>query len=363
MTTSSISLGQANPLVTVVLMAYNQEKFIRDAVRGALAQTYSPLEIIISDDMSTDNTWDAIQEAVDSYHGPHEIHIRRGRINLGINAHFNELVKGAKGEFIAIMAGDDVSLPNRVEASVQVLVENQCHGMYSNGIRIDAEGKDLGLYVPKNQQSKKIPWHNILKSAGNGGAGFSMCWSREIVDSFGDIPLDPLGEDAFIPFRSALLSDFYYFQTPLVHYREHGSNASFWFALQRCKDVQDRKETARKWIDHHLKRYEKWQLDAQAALQRGIISDDNYAHIHSSIKNMVWLYQQRSNSLNRSIGALLVMLISKRKIYQSLDIYKVGRREFQAYLSVVHPELLKALIAFVSGTRGFLLGKIDARLK
>jgi len=78
---------------------------------------------------------------------------------------------------------------------------------------------------------------------------------------------------------------------------------------------------------------------------------------------MVWLYQQRSNSLNRSIGALLVMLISKRKIYQSLDIYKVGRREFQAYLSVVHPELLKALIAFVSGTRGFLLGKIDARLK
>ncbi|MEO5658257.1 MAG: glycosyltransferase, partial [Polaromonas sp.] len=46
------------PLVTFVLFAYNQKKFIAEAVNGALSQTYSPLQIILSDDASTDGTYE-----------------------------------------------------------------------------------------------------------------------------------------------------------------------------------------------------------------------------------------------------------------------------------------------------------------
>ena len=50
------------PLVTFALFAYNQEEFIREAVEGAFAQTYEPLEIILSDDCSSDRTYEIIQE-------------------------------------------------------------------------------------------------------------------------------------------------------------------------------------------------------------------------------------------------------------------------------------------------------------
>lgn len=346
------------PLVTVVLMAYKQEKFIRDSILGALNQTYSPLEIIISDDASPDDTWRVMQDVVDGYLGPHVVHLRRGEVNLGINRHFNALMKMVKGQFIVIMAGDDISFPNRVETSIRELLANDCYGMYSNGIRIDEDGKELGLYIPESHQSKKISWQSILKSAGNGGAGFSMCWRREVVEEFGEIPLDPLGEDSYIPFRSALLGNFFYFQMPLVYYREHGSNASFWFVLQKCKDVHARKETAWKWANHHLKRYEKWQLDAQLALQQGFISKDDYVNFCTSIGNMIWLYHQRIENLKKPMVSLLLTLVYKRKAYESLGIDKVGRREFQAYLSVLHPKLLRALISFTSTARNIFPRKI-----
>ena len=51
----SIDSASDRPLVTFALFAYNQEKYIREAVEGAFAQTYAPLEIILSDDCSTDS--------------------------------------------------------------------------------------------------------------------------------------------------------------------------------------------------------------------------------------------------------------------------------------------------------------------
>ena len=48
------------PLVTFALFTYNQERYVREAVEGVLAQTYEPLEIIISDDCSTDMTFSII---------------------------------------------------------------------------------------------------------------------------------------------------------------------------------------------------------------------------------------------------------------------------------------------------------------
>ncbi len=52
----------SKPLVTFMLRTYNHERFIREAVRSALTQTYSPLQVVISDDCSQDRTFEIIQE-------------------------------------------------------------------------------------------------------------------------------------------------------------------------------------------------------------------------------------------------------------------------------------------------------------
>ena len=69
------------PLITFALFAYNQERFIREAVAGAFSQTYSPLEIILSDDCSSDRTFEIIQEMTAGYEGPHKVILNRNEKN------------------------------------------------------------------------------------------------------------------------------------------------------------------------------------------------------------------------------------------------------------------------------------------
>src|SRR4051812_34720579 len=75
--------NSGRPLVTFALFAYNHERFIRKAVDGALAQTYQPLEIIISDDCSTDRTFEIAQGMASAYNGAHKVVVNRNPKNLG----------------------------------------------------------------------------------------------------------------------------------------------------------------------------------------------------------------------------------------------------------------------------------------
>src|SRR5918997_5688988 len=107
------------PLVTFMMFAYNHERFVREAVRGALAQTYSPLQIVISDDCSQDRTFEIIEEEVAGYEGPHQVLLNRNSRNLGLGGHVNRVMELAQGKLIVAAAGDDVSLPTRTEEFVR----------------------------------------------------------------------------------------------------------------------------------------------------------------------------------------------------------------------------------------------------
>ena len=64
------------PLVTLALFAYNQEDYVDEAIMAAFAQTYQPLEIILSDDYSSDRTFEVMQEMAREYQGPHEVFVQ-----------------------------------------------------------------------------------------------------------------------------------------------------------------------------------------------------------------------------------------------------------------------------------------------
>src|SRR4051794_16250166 len=104
---------QSRPLVTFAVFSYNQEPFIRQAVRAALDQTYARLQIVLSDDSSSDGTFDAMRQMAAEYRGDHQITLNRNDKNLGIGGHIRKLAELAKGEVIVIAAGDDISFPER----------------------------------------------------------------------------------------------------------------------------------------------------------------------------------------------------------------------------------------------------------
>jgi glycosyltransferase involved in cell wall biosynthesis len=112
------------PLVTFVLVAYNQEKFIREAVEGVFAQTYSPLEIILSDDCSPDSTFALMEEMAAAYRGPHRVRAVRTPSNLGIIQHVLMRGREAQGEIVVMGAGDDIAKPERVTKLVEAFTSD-----------------------------------------------------------------------------------------------------------------------------------------------------------------------------------------------------------------------------------------------
>lgn len=106
------------PLVTFAVFAYNQEKYIREAIEGAFAQTYEPLEIILSDDCSTDRTFEIMQEMAGGYSGQHTVKVRQSGQNVGTLSHVFSVAREASGDILVVAAGDDISKPNRTEITV-----------------------------------------------------------------------------------------------------------------------------------------------------------------------------------------------------------------------------------------------------
>jgi len=110
-----------NPLVTVIVPVYNGERFLRQALESIVAQTYTPLELIVVDDGSTDATG-AIAQA----YAPLR-YVRQP--NQGNGSAKNTGLAAAGGEFIAFLDADDLWPPDKLSAQVETLQQNPQAGL------------------------------------------------------------------------------------------------------------------------------------------------------------------------------------------------------------------------------------------
>jgi glycosyltransferase involved in cell wall biosynthesis len=107
------------PKVTVLMPVYNAEKFLDEAIRSILNQTFTDFEFLIIDDGSEDRSI----EIVESYDDP-RIRLIRNDSNFGITSTLNRGIDLARGHFIARMDADDISYPERLEKQTKYLTEN-----------------------------------------------------------------------------------------------------------------------------------------------------------------------------------------------------------------------------------------------
>ena len=110
------------PKVSVIMGIYNCANTLEEAIDSLKFQTYQNFEVIMCDDGSKDNTAEIAQRYVDLE--PQRFVLLKNEKNLGLNKTLNRCLEIAKGEYIARMDGDDVSLPERFEKEVQALEEH-----------------------------------------------------------------------------------------------------------------------------------------------------------------------------------------------------------------------------------------------
>lgn len=108
-----------SPLVSVVAINYNFEKYVWEALESVRLQTYDNIELIIIDDHSTDNSVTLIQKWLATYHAPSKLIVNEK--NLGVCATLNKAFAQATGKYIAAIATDDLWLPEKTKTQVQLL--------------------------------------------------------------------------------------------------------------------------------------------------------------------------------------------------------------------------------------------------
>lgn len=142
--------AQDRPLVTFALFAYNQEKYIREAVEGAFAQTYQPLEIILSDDCSTDRTFEIMREMVAAYRGPHIVRLRKSDQNLGVASHFSAVLEVCNSDYVVLAAGDDISLPHRATLDIKILERHNDVSFIESSQRIFFDKDEKNIWAGRD---------------------------------------------------------------------------------------------------------------------------------------------------------------------------------------------------------------------
>lgn len=120
-----------NPKVTVLMPVYNGEKYLKEAINSILTQTFTDFEFLIIDDASTDRT----SEILHSYGDP-RMRIITNEENLGLTKSLNKGLAVARGEYIARMDADDISLPKRLEVQTKFMESNPEIGVCGSWIKI-----------------------------------------------------------------------------------------------------------------------------------------------------------------------------------------------------------------------------------
>lgn len=153
-----------NPLVSIILPAYNCEKFIRKTIHSLINQTYSNFELLVINDGSTDATTSIIQSFKDT-----RIQLIQNEKNKGLIYTLNKGIELSKGKYIARIDADDICLPERLQKQVNWLEENTQIAIVATQILlIDEQDEATGNWLldmqntTANQIKKAMLWQNCI---------------------------------------------------------------------------------------------------------------------------------------------------------------------------------------------------------
>ncbi len=211
------------PRVSLILFSYNQKNTILEAAKSCLSQDYlGELEILFSDDSSTDNTFDIIQNLKNEYLGKHHLFTHKNIKNLGIGAHYNQAIAMTSGELIFTAAGDDISAPNRISTIAKAWLDDGKKADLITSdlqkIRIDGSNAekiivaDLSFWDTPEKWIRKRPYV----------VGAAHAFTRRLHNLFGNFNPELVYEDQVMAFRASLAGGGLKIHEPLVMYREGG---------------------------------------------------------------------------------------------------------------------------------------------
>jgi glycosyltransferase involved in cell wall biosynthesis len=209
--------------LSIILPTYNGAYYVGQQIDSILAQTFADFELIISDDASSDQTC----EILDDYaRRDPRIKIRKQGCNLGFKRNFEFLLREATGRYVALADQDDIWLPTHIELLMKsignsLLACGNCELVDSNGCTLGRTMKgEAGLeFIPTDMESQ---FHHLLYN--NFVQGCTALISKRLIDLALPIPENVRFHDYWLASVAALTSPIVYVDETIVKYRQHTQN-------------------------------------------------------------------------------------------------------------------------------------------
>jgi glycosyltransferase involved in cell wall biosynthesis len=224
-------------LVSVVIPTFNAERFISRSLKSILSQTYKNIEVLVIDDCSTDSS----VEIVEKFHDK-RVRVIKNKFNIGPASSLNVGITESKGDFIAIMHADDISVYNRLEVQVNFFRYNpHIHVLATSYVEIDEH--DSIINIKKTKSSKNITermlLHNVICHP-------TVMFNRsELSKDLLYYPGMRVNEDYELWKRLLYKKKrFYVLSKTLIFYRIHNKQQSY---LQQSREIKSFKKLRREF--------------------------------------------------------------------------------------------------------------------
>jgi glycosyltransferase involved in cell wall biosynthesis len=257
---------------SVLFLCYNQEKFVSQAIRSALNQDYNDYEIIVCDDGSSDDTVKILNDELIKC--PSHVKITKcyNKNNLGLIRNFDQGLSKCVGDFVVLMAGDDVSDSNRIKTLSDEFTQNpKCELICANWLFIDKDGKSMNAY---GKHTKKLifsyDYSKLSKGiyAGSPVCGAAAAFRTHLRDIFGPMIGGSYSEDNCYWIRALLVGNVHYIPQVLVQWRKHDKNIHNSDKKDKIKFI--------KYYFRFLKSHKfcslQWRKDIDTAFNKSLIS-------------------------------------------------------------------------------------------
>ncbi len=213
----------ARPLVSIVIPNYNYGRYLRAAIDGALAQTYSPVEVIVVDDGSTDES----REVIESYEKRILPIIKaNGGHGSAVNAGF----AASYGEIVIFLDADDELLPEAVDQVVKAWHPGVAKAQFQLEM-VDERGKPLGMrvptfddFIPNGDIRDRIARFGEYPSSPSSGNAYSRAALNRLMPM--DESIWVAGAEKSLVFLTPFFGDVVSLCAPLGRYRIHTANDS-----------------------------------------------------------------------------------------------------------------------------------------
>jgi glycosyltransferase involved in cell wall biosynthesis len=223
--------GSDQPEISVVMPVYNCEEFVADAVTSILTQQKVVVEILISDDASTDNTFEIAYQTVVDYCSQsgtkHTVLMRAGTSRL-VRDHLHLVAETASSDLVCQAHGDDISHPLRCSLLVKAFnqEDRKVSMVFVDTSTIDQQGKPLE--EPKDFSLSSITadpvkYDSIVHAQASNLIGCNMAWRRSSFKDFPKLTTSycAYGHDRVMTFRSFLVGGCFRLDASLLQRRIH----------------------------------------------------------------------------------------------------------------------------------------------